>query len=246
MTLGSVDLLIVAVVIQEPLLMTPDIDLYNGQDPHEVFLYTNATARVLLQIPHATMMYFDPYLFDLRPQVSFVQLLQLHLMHAVYQVHPGLMGCLRQLIRFKRNYGEIHPLLHLILDLDGVDSFIEEFGEWVTLAQSVQVALHEKLLIYLQRVECRCNRPYQYFPFSRAEATFDQPKLVVMNPQIAFGQPTIVASGVQTCILFERFVAGDSIEDLMWDYDCDRLLVEEAIRFEARLEGFHLKDRGLC
>ena len=42
----------------------------------------------------------------------------------------------------------------------------------------------------------------------------------------------IAGTGILTSILAERYKAGDSIDDLAYDYDCDRLKIEEAIRWE--------------
>ena len=55
---------------------------------------------------------------------------------------------------------------------------------------------------------------------------------MVIDPRIAFGRLTIAGTGIVTDILKERYKAGDSIEDLAEDYDCDRLSIEEAIRCE--------------
>ena len=55
---------------------------------------------------------------------------------------------------------------------------------------------------------------------------------MVIDPRIAFGRLTIAGTGIVTDILKERYKAGDSIEDLAFDYDCDRLSLEEAIRCE--------------
>lgn len=38
--------------------------------------------------------------------------------------------------------------------------------------------------------------------------------------------------GVPTAILAQRYAAGESIDELASDYECDRLKIEEAIRYE--------------
>ncbi len=42
----------------------------------------------------------------------------------------------------------------------------------------------------------------------------------------------IAGTGITTRILAERYQAGDSIDDLVYDYEVDRLAIEEAIRCE--------------
>lgn len=42
----------------------------------------------------------------------------------------------------------------------------------------------------------------------------------------------IAETGIATSVLAERLKAGESIEYLAYDYNCDRLKIEEAIRCE--------------
>ena len=58
------------------------------------------------------------------------------------------------------------------------------------------------------------------------------PRLVVIDPRVAFGRPTLSGTGVTTLSIAERFDAGESIEALAVDYGRTRDEVEEAIRCE--------------
>jgi uncharacterized protein (DUF433 family) len=42
----------------------------------------------------------------------------------------------------------------------------------------------------------------------------------------------IAETGIPTIVLAQRLKAGESIQDLAYDYKCDRLKIEEAIRCE--------------
>ncbi|MDK2408547.1 DUF433 domain-containing protein [Aphanizomenon sp. PH219] len=52
------------------------------------------------------------------------------------------------------------------------------------------------------------------------------------DPRIAFGRLVIAETGIPTIVLAQRLKAGESIQDLACDYNCDRLKIEEAIRCE--------------
>jgi len=67
-----------------------------------------------------------------------------------------------------------------------------------------------------------------------SSVTLEQPRIVVADARVQFGRPVLVGTGVPTAILLERYLAGDSVDELAEDYRCDRLKIEEAIRCEHR------------
>jgi uncharacterized protein (DUF433 family) len=58
---------------------------------------------------------------------------------------------------------------------------------------------------------------------------------VVIDPRRGFGFPIIAATGVRTEDVFDRFSAGESLEDLIEDYGLTLAQIEAAIRTEVRL-----------
>jgi uncharacterized protein (DUF433 family) len=72
------------------------------------------------------------------------------------------------------------------------------------------------------------------YPFTRSDEAHN-PRLVVIDPRIAFGRLVIDGTGIPTSIIAERYKAGDSLQDLTEDYDCDLSQIEEAIRCEIPL-----------
>jgi len=59
--------------------------------------------------------------------------------------------------------------------------------------------------------------------------------MVVIDPYISFGRPVLIKTGIPTIILAERYKAGESIKELVKDYQCDSALIEEGIRCELDL-----------
>jgi len=91
----------------------------------------------------------------------------------------------------------------------------------------------EILEAYLERIEWDLvGLPRKIFPLTRA-AQLDSPKILAIDPKIAFGRPIVERKAIKTSTIAERFRAGESIADLAEDYDLEVLEVEEALRYEA-------------
>ena len=83
-----------------------------------------------------------------------------------------------------------------------------------------------------QRVELDHNGlPQRYFPFTRGYGEND-PRLIVINPQVRFGRPVIDGSGVSTSAVARFSKGGESIAELADEYRLRPEQIEEAIRYE--------------
>ncbi len=92
--------------------------------------------------------------------------------------------------------------------------------------------LRKWLALRLGRAVLEGGRPARLYPFSRDPAG-NSPRVVVLDPRIRFGRPTVFGRGVPTDILFGRHQAGDSVADLAEDYGLPAEEVEEAVRYEG-------------
>ena len=128
-----------------------------------------------------------------------------------------------------------HPLAKLEFQTDGVNLFVEQFGELLNVSLTGQLALKEVFYQFLSRIERDpSGLPIKLFPFTR-NFDINAPKIVVIDPYISFGRPVLIGTGIPTIILAERYKAGESIHELAIDYQCDRTLIEEGIRCELDL-----------
>lgn len=57
---------------------------------------------------------------------------------------------------------------------------------------------------------------------------------VVVDPQVAFGLPTIASNGARVEDIVDRFVANEEIDVIAEDFELDRAAVEDVIRVAAR------------
>lgn len=228
-------------------------DLYRGLDPKNIPAYSIGDAARYLRIPSSTIRSWTigysysvkdgsnlfyplielpkgkskPYL------LSFTNLVEVHVLRAIRQHHKIQLNKVREALDFISEHLLVpHPLAKEDFRTNGVDLFIERYGELINASSGGRKELKEALNAHLERIEPDdSGLAIKLYPFTRSHEE-DNPRLVVIDPRIAFGRLTLTGTGIATNILKERYRAGDSIEELAEDYDCDRLSIEEAIRCE--------------
>jgi uncharacterized protein (DUF433 family) len=131
-----------------------------------------------------------------------------------------------------------HPFASLEFQTDGIDLFLEGFGELITVSRDGQRALKAVLQTFLSRIE-RDEKGYalKLFPFLK-NPDINAPRTVVIDPRISFGRPVLVGTGIPTAILAERFKAGDSIYELAEDYGCEYWQIEMGIQFGKGIKNY--------
>jgi uncharacterized protein (DUF433 family) len=117
---------------------------------------------------------------------------------------------------------------------DGVDLFVHHYAVLINVSREGQLAMSEVLGAYLRRVDWdEAGFAIRLYPFTR-KRELDEPKVVVIDPEIAFGKPVLANTGIPTATVADRYKAGESMDDLAEDYDLKRAQIEEAIRCELR------------
>ncbi|MBX3266516.1 MAG: DUF433 domain-containing protein, partial [Acidobacteria bacterium] len=108
----------------------------------------------------------------------------------------------------------------------------------INVSQSGQLAMKEVFQMYLKRIERdEAGLARKLFPFTRAATHAEDPKIVAINPRIAFGKPVIDGTGIPTSIIAERYKTGESIAEIAQDYGRQQTEIEEAIRCEFELKA---------
>jgi uncharacterized protein (DUF433 family) len=74
----------------------------------------------------------------------------------------------------------------------------------------------------------------RFYPITELVPDPERDKIIFLDPSIRFGKPVIAAKGVPTDIIAELYNAGDSIEDIAYEYDCTPLQIKTAIQFESQ------------
>ena len=228
-----------------------DLDIYGGKDPIDIPSYTVGDAARYLKIPGATIRswtigrkypvragekQFAP-LIEIQTKkpllLTFTNLIEIHILRAIRKHHKiDLLKVRTALDYIDEHIKIVHPLAHQAFHTDGVDLFIEKYGSLINASRKGQLALKDALTMHLERIEPDPKGlAIKLYPFTRPEEE-NNPKIVVIDPRISFGRLIVAETGIPTRIIAERYQAGESIDNLVYDYDCDRLTIEEAIRCE--------------
>lgn len=168
--------------------------------------------------------------------LSFVNMVEAHVLSALRHNHRIAIPKVRTALDYVRElFAADHPLADAKFETDGIDLFVERFGKLISASESGQLAVRALLAERLQRVEYDTSGfAVRLFPFTRAFRS-DAPRIVVIDPFVAFGRATIAGTGVVTSVVAERYKAGEAIDDLATDYGCTRAQIEEAVRCELDL-----------
>ncbi len=173
-----------------------------------------------------------------RPLLSFVNLVEVHVLDAIRREHEVPLPKVRAALRYlKEKFPSRHPLADQRFETDGLNLFIEKYGQLINISQAGQLAIRRLLEAHLRRIERdAAGLPIRLYPFTR-KREMEEPKAVVIDPQVSFGRPILVGTGIPTAVIGERYKAGDSVDELAGDYGRQRLEIEEAIRCELHLEA---------
>lgn len=227
------------------------------RDPRELPAYGISEAAHYLRLPPATLRawvrgqhyttdggqpgFFQPVIRlpdDQRPSLSFVNLIEAHVLAAIRREHRIPLQQVRKALSYlAHRFGSPHPLADQRFETDGVDLFIQHFGHLVNISKSGQLAIRVLLEAHLRRIERDAHGiVVRLYPFTRKREA-SEPKVVVIDPWVGFGRPVLVGSGIPTAIVAERYKAGESVDELAEDYGRGRLDIEEAIRCELAVDA---------
>ena len=167
--------------------------------------------------------------------LSFYNLIESHILGTITKEYKVRLQNVRSAIDYlNKKFKKPHPLLRHDFETDGSSLFIEHLGQLINISQDGQQAMKELLNAALQRIEYdKDGLPQKLYPFTHSEFS-ESPKIIVIQPGLAFGRPVIAGTGIPTEIIAERCKAGDSVKELAFDYERTQEEVEEAIRCELR------------
>jgi uncharacterized protein (DUF433 family) len=220
-------------------------------DPRQVGAYGISEAALYLSLPAATLgswvrgrpyataegrRFSDPLVQlpdTAEPLLSFTNLVEAHVLKAIRRKHGVPMQKVRPALTYLEDELRVsHPLAHQEILTDGVSLFVERFGQLLNLNRQGQLAVRELLEAHLRRIDHdAAGLAFRLFPFTRGE-NLDVPRIVVVDPRIAFGRPVIDKTSIRTEVVANRLKAGESISDLAEDYGIEVGEIEEAIRYE--------------
>jgi uncharacterized protein (DUF433 family) len=171
--------------------------------------------------------------------LSFMNLVEIHVLDAIRRKHDIPLEKVRTAVTYlSKQFPSRHPLADQEFVTDGLNLFIEKFSQLINISQEGQLAIQEILQAHLHRIERDLKGiPVRLYPFTRKRDLHEEPRAVVIDPQVSFGRPVLAGTGIPTAVIAERYKAGESVDDLADDYGRRRLEIEEAIRCELSVEA---------
>jgi uncharacterized protein (DUF433 family) len=216
-------------------------------------MYSLAEAARYLDVPIATLRYWvrgaryrtaagsrsaRPIIHTPRAGwLSFQNLVEAHVLCALRRTHRVSLHRIRAGVDYlRRKLGSHRPLLEEQLSTDGLDLFVEKMGALLNVSREGQIALREVLEAYLSRIERdRNGAPIRLYPYG-SQRDPAAPKAIVIDPEVQFGRPVLVGSGIPVDVVAGRFKAGDSIDQLADDYGRTTSEIQEALRTVVQVD----------
>jgi uncharacterized protein (DUF433 family) len=170
---------------------------------------------------------------SIHPEISFTNLVEAHVLRVIRESHQIKLDRVRTALDYlSQALKTDHPLIQHRFQTDGIDLFIDSMDRLVNVSRSGQLAMRETLNFLLARIEWdEQGIAARLFPSIQAEG--DSARLLCIDPQISFGKPIIVGTGVPTASVVGLYEAGEEIEDIAHEFDCTPNQIRAAIRFES-------------
>jgi uncharacterized protein (DUF433 family) len=171
-----------------------------------------------------------------RTLLSFTNLVEAHVLDAIRREHEIPLDKVRTALRYLQDkFGSSHPLSEQRFETDGLSLFVQKYGQLINITRDGQLAVRELLEAHLKRIERDARGvAARLYPFTRKREP-NEPRAVVIDPEISFGRPVLAGTGIPTAVVAERYKAGESVECLAKDYELGPLEIQEAIRCELQL-----------
>jgi uncharacterized protein (DUF433 family) len=216
------------------------VSLYGGKDPRELPMYGIGDAAVYLGVPRTTLATWvrgQRVRGRTRMQsiirsdratglLTFNNLTEAYVLASLTRRFELPLQRVRRALRFA---GGERPLLATPFRTDGRSIFIEQMGKLIDAGHGGQAAIREVVESSLERVELDDRRlPLRLYPWRRDPS---EPWIIALDPNRAFGRPTVVGSAVQSETIIDRHRAGESVAQLAADYRLPGDVIEGVLRW---------------
>jgi uncharacterized protein (DUF433 family) len=223
--------------------------LYGGSDPRDLPRYSYSEAARATGVPASTIAawvrgqgygtknrksFFRPVIE--RPgegRLSFYNLIEVHVLRSLRTKHAVRLQHVREAAAVAEKQFNIPKLLlSEQLRFGAGDLFLEQYGRIVQLSRAEQLVLQSVLSSHLERIEFGAEGlPSDFSPLERI--TTMGRKLLLVSPNISFGQPIVRRVGVTTRAIADRINAGESEADVREDYGLETAELTEALAYES-------------
>lgn len=167
-------------------------------------------------------------------RLSFLNLVELLVLAAIRKKHNVELKQVRSAMEFlRKKFPSAHPLAEHQFQTNGIDLFVEKYGQLLNISRDGQVAMKEVIQQYLKLVKRDASGvPFKLHLPRRADAP-EPLAAVVIDPERGYGRPVLDGRGIRTEVVIERFEAGESIASLADDYGLTAPVIEDILRSQS-------------
>jgi uncharacterized protein (DUF433 family) len=168
-----------------------------------------------------------------RANLTFLDLVEAHMLHLIRKGYGIPMKNFRAAMEYLHGIGgDTHFLAHQDFVHDKKHLYLKADEKLISLSERGQhvntVVINDGLKQLLYGEDGYAD---SFFPLIGGK----QQKVVMLNPVVGYGQPTITRLGVNTAAISARFDAGEHLADLASDYGATNEELEEALRYTRAL-----------
>lgn len=169
--------------------------------------------------------------------IGFHDLLEIKLVHEFRQ-HGLSINIIRQAARIAReDFGTDYPFSRQRFHTDGKEVFLEAASQ-VEELNLIEVISKQYVVeniyrsSFVKSIEfSNTGDPDRWYPMPDD----DSGKIIVLDPERAFGKPILTESGIPTRVLFDAYRNGDSARLIAASFGTSPEEVEKAVLYETRL-----------
>lgn len=214
-------------------------------NPAEIPAYSVAQVAFCLGLPYGTLEYWleprtGPLVLapDPRPMtLCFKNLVECHVLRALrVSFRLPMRNIKRGVLTLRAKWNTRYPLAEKELSHDGLELFLEEWPALYNVSRFGNQAFSEVVRPYLERID-RDPRGVarRFFPIlTKGPEVETQPRFIVIDPKICFGNPVIDGTRITTSVVAGRFRAGERLTKLAKQYGRSEEEIRAAIQFETR------------
>lgn len=170
---------------------------------------------------------------DPRMALSYMQLIEIGVVAAMRKAGVPLKTIRKARDYLAKNFNSKHPFAEYRFKTSGKDLIVDseelkksDRDKLVVVSENGQYAWKQILQQLLQEFEYSSDENGMVTRWNVAGR--DVP--IVIDPRIAYGLPSV--NGVQTAVIKNRWIGGESLDDIAEDFDIEKSVIMSALKFE--------------
>jgi uncharacterized protein (DUF433 family) len=151
-----------------------------------------------------------------QPSVPFIAVAEAHVLRSLRSLGLRMSEIKDAAAAVRDAFDTPYGLVSQRIATDGVDIFVEHGWGDLRRARDGQVPIHEVVSDYLRYLSWE---PGDDFPSSLRLRQYPASVPVVIDPRFGHGLPVVAANRVTVKAITDLWEAGESVEDIAYDYD---------------------------